>query len=203
MISALFVQRNGCYWGLPGVDPWDEQRDARTYAGPWPVVAHPPCARWCLLAKAVQGKNGYRVGDDGGCFESALRSVRRHGGVLEHPAFTMAWKAFGLRRPLSLRGKQGFSAQCWQVSSPGEWVTCVAQSAYGHRAQKLTWLLYVGSLPPPDLDWSCPEGSAWVSFCASHSNKREKPRLGKKEASRSPKAFRDLLLNLAGRSTLI
>lgn len=41
MIAALFVQRDGCYWNLEGVDPWDEARDARLYDGPYPVVAHP------------------------------------------------------------------------------------------------------------------------------------------------------------------
>ena len=46
MIAALYVQSNGVYADLAGVDPWYEARDARTYAGPWPVVAHPPCARW-------------------------------------------------------------------------------------------------------------------------------------------------------------
>lgn len=46
MIAALYVQRNGSYAGLPDVDLWDEQRDARKYAGPYPVVAHPPCQRW-------------------------------------------------------------------------------------------------------------------------------------------------------------
>lgn len=50
MIAALFVATGGCYFGLEGVDPWDEQRDARLYRGPWPVVAHPPCSRWCRLA---------------------------------------------------------------------------------------------------------------------------------------------------------
>lgn len=30
MIAALFVQREGCYSGLPDVDPWPEDRDART-----------------------------------------------------------------------------------------------------------------------------------------------------------------------------
>lgn len=35
MIAALFVQKGGVYWDLPGVDPWDEERDARLYAGPW------------------------------------------------------------------------------------------------------------------------------------------------------------------------
>lgn len=46
MIAALFVERRGAYFGIPGVDPWDVTRDARAYAGPWPVVAHPPCQRW-------------------------------------------------------------------------------------------------------------------------------------------------------------
>lgn len=46
MIAALYVARGGCYFGLPDVDPWGEERDARKYAGPWPVVAHPPCERW-------------------------------------------------------------------------------------------------------------------------------------------------------------
>ena len=46
MVAALFVERDGAYYGLPNVDPWDAERDARTYAGPFPVVAHPPCERW-------------------------------------------------------------------------------------------------------------------------------------------------------------
>ena len=29
MIAALFVETDGCYFGLPGVDPWDVARDAR------------------------------------------------------------------------------------------------------------------------------------------------------------------------------
>lgn len=49
MIAALYVETDGAYFGLPGVDPWDEARDARKYAGPHPVVAHPPCQRWGKL----------------------------------------------------------------------------------------------------------------------------------------------------------
>ncbi len=33
-VAALYVQRGGVYWDLPDVDPWDEERDARRYAGP-------------------------------------------------------------------------------------------------------------------------------------------------------------------------
>jgi hypothetical protein len=28
-IAALYVERGGAYWGLPSVECWDEQRDAR------------------------------------------------------------------------------------------------------------------------------------------------------------------------------
>lgn len=49
VIAALFVQDGGAYFGMSEVDPWPEARDARRYAGPWPVVAHPPCQRWGKL----------------------------------------------------------------------------------------------------------------------------------------------------------
>lgn len=45
-IAALYVATDGAYFGVPGIDPWDEARDARKYAGPWAVIAHPPCQRW-------------------------------------------------------------------------------------------------------------------------------------------------------------
>ena len=43
MIAALYVQADGCYVGLPDVDPWPEARDARLYAGPHPVVVRDVC----------------------------------------------------------------------------------------------------------------------------------------------------------------
>lgn len=80
MIAALFVEKNGAYYGLDDVDPWPEERDARKYPGPYAVVAHPPCSRWCRLAGLVEARWGHKRGDDGGCFESALSSVRKWGG---------------------------------------------------------------------------------------------------------------------------
>ena len=76
LIAALYVERGGAYCGIPDVDPWDEARDARLYAGPHPVVAHPPCARWCRLAGLVEARWGHKRGEDGGCFEIA-RGVSR------------------------------------------------------------------------------------------------------------------------------
>lgn len=59
MTAALYVQRGGAYFGLDGVDPWDEARDARTYAGPHPprvgkaaASRTPPAFRDVLLSIA-------------------------------------------------------------------------------------------------------------------------------------------------------
>ena len=101
-VAALYVDRLGPYPKMPGVEVWDEARDARLYAGPWPVVAHPPCQLWGPFAainfKRWGGEHN-RPGNDGGCFEAALNAVRKWGGVLEHPAFSKAWSGYGLARP--------------------------------------------------------------------------------------------------------
>ncbi len=187
-VAVLYAYADGPYAGLDGVDVWDVTRDARTYAGPHPVVAHPPCSRWCQLAHVNQKRYGQRVGDDGGCFASALAAVRRFGGVLEHPAFSYAWPAFDLPRPK----RAGWTRDL----VTGEWVCEVSQAAYGHAARKLTWLLYVGDVAPPKLDWSRPAATAQVSWCANHGHS-DLPRIGKRKASETPPAFRDLLLAMA------
>jgi len=190
MIAALFVQTNGAYFGLPDVDPWDEARDARKYLGPNPVVAHPPCSRWCKpLAKVNQTRYGHKIGDDGGCFYTALCNVMAFGGVLEHPANSYAWDRFFLPKPK--RGK-------WVKDDRRRWVTEVSQSAYGHQARKNTWLLYHGKTAPPSLDWSDPKGTHLTSFLKRTS--RVAPRLSKKDAIKTPPAFRDMLLALARHS---
>lgn len=182
-IAALYVETGGAYYGLPDVDAWDEVRDARLYAGPHPVVAHPPCSTWCRLAKVNEARYGHAVGSDGGCFAAALAAVDRFGGVLEHPAYTYAWGAYGLPRP----------SRGWQRTLSGAYVTEVSQSAYGHAARKRTWLYYVGP-PPCALDWRDLAGTAWIGNDGSGSAKRH---LGKREAKASPPTFRDTLLTLA------
>jgi hypothetical protein len=78
MIAALYVETDGCYFNLPDVDPWDEARDARKYAGPFPVVAHPPCQRWGRFWHGSTRKpHRYQLGADDGCFVAAIGAVRR------------------------------------------------------------------------------------------------------------------------------
>jgi hypothetical protein len=185
-VAALYVMPRGPYYGLPDVEPWGlPERDARLYSGPWPVVAHPPCSRWCQLAFINEKRYGHRVGDDGGCFSAALDAVREWGGVLEHPARSYAWPTFSLPTP----------GRCWTRTFEGGWVAEVSQAAYGHPALKLTWLYVFGTIPP-DLDWSNPSPTAQVSFCKNHGNSAL-PRLSKRAASRTPVVFRDVLLAIA------
>lgn len=189
MIAALFVAKNGGYFCLPDVDPWDEARDARKYGGPWPVVAHPPCSRWCQLAYIVQKRYGHKVGDDGGCFASALASVRAHGGILEHPAFSYAWEPFKLPRPRSGEG--------WTKPDAFGGRSCsVEQGHYGHLARKATWLYAVSEAPLPELVWGRSKVRAWVGYMANRST-RQVQRLTKKQAASTPEAFRDILIEIA------
>lgn len=146
MIAALYVETNGVYSELDNVDMWDEKRDARRYAGPHRVVAHPPCQRWGRFWHGSTRKpHQYKLGDDGGCFEAALAAVRKFGGVLEHPADSHAWKHFGLNRPIRGAG--------WVFADDeGGWTCYVEQGHYGHISRKPTWL-YACHVQRPELNW--------------------------------------------------
>jgi hypothetical protein len=198
-VAALFVDPSGVYANLPGVDCWDEARDARRYAGECPVVAHPPCQRWGRFWHGSTAKpHQFKMGADGGCFASALASVRRCGGVLEHPADSHAWKAFGLTAPARHAG--------WQPAGDGIGWTCyVEQGHYGHASRKGTWLYAVGCVLP-ELDWS--RGAQRIHPRALELYGYAKARrigmvamVGGKDKVRirnaTPPAFRDILLAMA------
>ena len=148
-VAALFVAPDGAYAGLAGVDAWTRDRDARLYDGSGPVVAHPPCARWSRLARLNESRYGLPVGADDGCFAAAVAAVRRCGGVLEHPAGSLAWNAFGFLAP------RGGGWQRAGIDRPGWWTAEVNQGQYGHVGRKPTWLLTCGVDPDdlPSLDW--------------------------------------------------
>lgn len=197
MVAALYVATGGAYFGLPGVDPWDEPRDARLYSGPHPIVAHPPCARWGRYwSGGPSAKTRRRLGDDGGCFAAALQAARWWGGVIEHPEASHAWRWFGLPRPPFAGGWVG-------PDSFGGWSCCVFQGKYGHKAAKATWLYLVGP-EPPDLDWGRVSGvrldpgfhSKEEREQASTEQKHVK-RLSSCERLATPPAFRDILISLA------
>jgi hypothetical protein len=124
-VAALFCCRSSPYWHLDNVEVFDEERDARTYCGPWPVVAHPPCRTWGRLSHMAKPNAQER---DLALW--AVATVRQFGGVLEHPADS---KLFGTVLPRS---------GC--VDEFGGFTIVVDQQWFGHRARKRTGLYFCG-----------------------------------------------------------
>jgi hypothetical protein len=209
VIAALYVDPDGVYSGLEGVSTWggiDHAdgsttiiRDARDYAGPHPVVAHPSCKRWGRFWHGSTRKpHQYRLGEDGGCFAAALTAVRNYGGVLEHPKDSLAWGYFGLMTPPPTGG--------WvRADAFDGWTCCVDQGQYGHKSNKRTWLYAVGC-DLPSLEWGkgaqrIPE---WMIERYGYARARRigvvameggKDKTRKRNAT--PEPFRDVLLGMA------
>lgn len=198
-VAALYVETNGVYYGVEGVDLWDIARDARTYAGSHPVVAHPPCQRWGRFWHGSPRKpHQFKLGDDGGCFAAALDAVRKCGGILEHPADSHAWTAFRLYKPLRSGG--WVMADCY-----GGWTCYVEQGFYGHASRKGTWL-YANGVDLPSLRWGCGEQRLDPKMVERHGYEyaRRKGLVsmvgGKRKTeirNATPPQFRDLLLSIA------
>jgi hypothetical protein len=133
-VAALYIDPRGPYPGLLGPEMcWDEKRDARTYEGPWPVVAHPPCGPWTRNAFASQ--------QDPNLGRIAFDQVRRFGGVLEQPAHSRLFAECKAPKP----------EESDDVGTTIE----VCQVDWGHVARKRTWLYIVtgkferfDSMPP-------------------------------------------------------
>jgi len=204
VIAALYVETGGAYFGQPWeIDPWDEKRDARLYAGPHPIVAHPPCQRWGRFAEGGTHPNSprFEVGADDGCFAAALAAVRRWGGVIEHPKDSKAWAHFKLSKPPHTGG--------WvPAGDAGGWTCCVYQGHYGHFSGKGTWLYVNGVMPwkLPDLRWGACEQRIHPVALAKHGYKKARrigmvAMVGGKDKTRireaTPPEFRDLLIQIA------
>lgn len=198
-IAALFVQADGCYFDLPHVDPWDLARDARSYPGPHPVVAHPPCERWGRYWHGSPRKpHQYKLGHDQGCFSVALWAARTFGGVIEHPEGSRAWDWFGLEKPPRSGG--------WiKADRFGGYACCVEQGHYGHMARKATWL-YACGVMLPELRWGASEQRIHPTALAKHGYEKARrigmmAMVGGKDKTRireaTPVEFRDVLLAMA------
>ena len=187
-IAALYVDENGVYSDDESIDVWHRCRDARKYAGPFPVVAHPPCNLWGKMAIVNYtrwGGDHNKPGNDAGAFKAAFNAVNKYGGVLEHPAGSGAFFKYVRAIP---------SGQQWQKTIFGGWVCECYQSDYGHLADKKTWLYYCGDVAPPPV---LPHKIKGVYQIGHDSNYQGKPVLRGRAASATPEPFRQYLISLA------
>lgn len=125
-MAALFVQRESIWKTLPGVECWDACRDAMSYRGNLPVMAHPMCRLWSRLKHLSTAPETEREQA-----RFAIATVRRCGGVVEHPAGSTLWHDQSL--PLGRA-----------VDDYGGWTLNLSQWHFGHEAEKRTWLYIVG-----------------------------------------------------------
>ncbi len=179
-VAVLYVDPTGPYPAI--VRHWyDEARDAKTYAGPLHVVAHPPCGPWGRL-KFLCTKQ------DASCGPHAVDVVRRFGGVLEHPQHSTLFRACTMPFP-------GELPDAW-----GGRTYDVRQVSWGHPCEKPTWLYVVGV---PDLVVSSGLRFGGVATQRVTNGPRgpQLPRASAKVARCSPPSFARWLVELASQVT--
>lgn len=191
-VAVLFARSDSIYFDLDGCDVFDQVRDARTYTGDLPVVAHPPCREWSRLRSFAKAPIGERD-----LAPWAVDFVRRCGGVLEHPAGSLLWKTLGLPRPGYL--ECGFRLARDQF---GGWTLPVSQFWWGHRAEKRTWL-YVCGIDPgavPAFPLALGQPPRTLGLWSGRDRATCRPEVTKREREATPPAFAQWLVDLARRS---
>ena len=144
--TVLFARKDSAYKNYKFFDVYDADRDARTYHGNNPVIAHPPCRAWGQLSHLANP----RV-DEKQLAWYALSQVRLCGGVLEHPKRSRLWKESGI-------------LSC-EVDAFGGYLIFIDQFHFGHVASKPTGLYICGvprnKLPPVPVR----NGKPWKTIC--------------------------------------
>ena len=144
-IAVLYARQDSIYKKFPDLDVFDIERDARTYQGGLPVIAHPPCRGWGKLrgvAKTLPGEKelGFH----------AVEMVRKWGGVLEHPCKSRLWMDHSVMQDSEFPDWKGIIRPGKGVDEWGGFSIDINQSWFGHKARKRTWL-YVCGLQPMEM----------------------------------------------------
>lgn len=180
--AALFVTTDSVYKTLP-CDAWDKERDALKWPGGAPVVAHPPCRTWASLRHCTKAPLEERQ-----LALWAVQQVRRWGGVLEHPLFSVLWREAGYPR---VGGPDAF----------GGYSLIVDQFWFGHRAQKRTRLYVCGCGPNdvPPMPIKLGEAPCTVGLWSKRDRATCRPSIAKREFEATPPDFAAWLLEIARR----
>lgn len=182
-VAALCVTPNSIYKTMAGVEAYDMERDVRTYDGPFPVVAHPPCRAWATLRHHAKPR-----ADERNLARLSVALVREFGGVLEHPHRSTLW-----------------AAQCLpdvgQRDAFGGFTLVIDQNWWGHRAQKRTRLYVVGCNPSevPSLPLVLGEATHTVGLWSGRDKATCRPSIAKHQYEATPDNLAVWLVELARR----
>lgn len=139
-VAILCASKKTAYREIPDLEIYDEVRDARTFTGDMPVIAHPPCRRWTKFGMAMTKARFIRCGKETpqdeidaerelGLF--CTHMVMKNGGILEQPAGSKLFTAARLPLPGSMQSPHSFTVEVWQ-----KW--------WGYPVKKATWLYFRG-----------------------------------------------------------
>lgn len=184
-IAVLFARSDSIYKTLPGTDVYDAERDARTWPGGVPLIAHPPCRAWGGLSFFAKPRE-----DEKALAPWAIGQIRQFGGVLEHPGASKLWPVMGLPAP----GNR-------QVDAFGGWTLPISQFWFGHRAEKKTLLYIVGCRPAdiPDLPMKLGTATHVIGDSGRASLGNKRPEVSKAEREHTPHELALWLVELARR----
>lgn len=185
-VAVLFARKDSIYKTMPGVDVYDIDRDARTWPGGCPVVAHPPCRAWGAFSMFAKPRD-----DERSLAPWAVAQIRRFGGVLEHPAGSKLWPELGLPEP-------------GQRDDFGGWTLPIHQHWWGHRAEKKTRLYIVGIDPRdiPPIPMRLEEPTHVIGDVGRASDGTKRPEVSKAEREHTPPELAHWLVELARRTSV-
>lgn len=176
-VAVLCASRNSIYHAMRGVDVFDAGRNARSFAGGSPVIAHPPCRSWSAFtshqAKPEEGEKELGLW--------CVNQVRNCGGILEQPAHSRLWKAASLPPPGDMSDPESWSLEVWQA-----W--------WGYPLKKSTWLYFRG-IDPAEVD--CP-----LKLHPRGTDRRREQVMSKNQRSETQLAFAVWLIQHARKSQL-
>ena len=170
-VAILCASTKSAYHRMTGVEVYDLNRDALTFPGGMPVVAHPPCRAWSKYcdhqAKPAPGEKELGLW----CCEQ----LRRWGGVLEQPSGSKLFKAACFPGPQEMKG------DLWTIE--------VWQAWWGYPMMKKTWLCFC----------RVRRAECVVPFRLHHSggDHRREQLMSHKQRSETVPAFAEWLVNLA------
>lgn len=171
-VAVLCADQKSIYKSMVGVEAYDANRDARTFSGGMPVVAHPPCRSWSVFTR-------HQAKPEPGEAQLGLwcaEMLKQCGGILEQPAHSLLFHAAGLPKP-----GEPIIGDLWSL--------LVWQAWWGYPVRKATWLCF-SRIDPNSVNTP-------FRLHAKGADRRREQLMSCNQRSRTVPAFAEWLVNTA------